>query len=150
MTVYLSKFALLTDNELIITTNNEDDCMIVPYEAWELLAQFMTIRSFTESELFDVVDEANEFGVTRGGNLLWNGRVVLAENASDMWVENSIFYKGYIFIILGVGSSSRAITVVISGDGERFVGSVSRIYGTKSSAELSRVILMTPEFMWDI
>lgn len=150
MIVYLSRFVLLMDNALIITTNDEDDCMVVPYEAWELLAQFVTIRSFTESELFSVVDEVSEFGVTRGRNLLWNGCVVLAENVIDMWVENSIFYKGYIFIVLGVGLSSRAITVVISGDGEHFVGSVSHIYGTKSSAELSRVILMTPEFMWDI
>ena len=148
--IYYNEFTLLRGKHVNIMTSNGSDSMLVPAEAMEMLCAFFEVQNYYASSWwYWDLDSLDSYHHIDGHKLLFNNRVI-ADGVVYADVPEAMILDGYIYLLFTVDDVVAAILVVVERDSFYFLGCISSCFGTMSSSDLSRLILITPEIDWNV
>lgn len=147
MTVYCVTSVIFKGDMMAIVTL--DDSMLVPDDANPLLNAFFIMYDFRHTMLKHNLKVNLKPKVTPDGVLLLNDES-LVQDVFDSFIMDLFLYKGYIFVLLSVNHRDFSFLTVIDNKTFKNIGYISSRFGSRSSAELSQLIMTTPELNWNI
>lgn len=156
MKLYASSFQLLDDNLWIYSVLDGSDSIIYDKDFVDLVRVFFDVYSAASETIYNAwfskilqlfEFDQSQYKISFCGELVTAS--VLYYNILDWTV-----YNGYCLVMFSIAEEeylrSGYYLGVASMRDNHFIGSISSVYASKSSDELVRLIISTPEIKWSV